>query len=69
MCDIAPFQMECTYEEYKDKLTSCAVSHLCQAFNELYLQLPIVKHFVKPYHCPNFQNKRSYNNVEKIHNP
>lgn len=64
MCDIAPFQMKCKREEYKDKRTSCAVHHLNQAFNELYLQLPIIKHFVEPYHCPDFEIKRSDNNAE-----
>jgi hypothetical protein len=64
MCDIAPFQMECIYEEYKDKLISCNVCHLGQALNELWLQTPIIKHFVEPYHCPNFEIKRSDNNAE-----
>ena len=59
MCDIAPFQMECDLEEYKEKLTSCAVCHLCQAFNKLWSQTPIIKHFVVPYKCPNFRIKRS----------
>ena len=71
MCDIAPFQKECINEEYKDKLMSCAVSHLYQAFNELWLQTPIIKLFVEPYHCPNFEihpkfeMKRSDNNADK----
>jgi hypothetical protein len=63
MCDIAPFQMECINEEYKYKLMSCTICHLNQAFNNLWLQLPIIKHFVKPYHCPNFEIKRSDENV------
>lgn len=64
MCDIAPFQMKCEKEECKDKLASCAVHHLYQAVNELYLQLPIIRHFVEPYHCPDFEIKRSDNNAE-----
>ena len=57
MCDIAPFQMECINEEYKYKLMSCSVSHLNQAFNNFYLQIPIIKEFVIPYECPNFEVK------------
>lgn len=64
MCDIAPFQMKCIHEEYKDELFSCSVIHLNQAVNELWLQIPIIKHFVEPYHCPNFEIKRSDNNAE-----
>lgn len=52
MCDIAPFGMECIHEGYKDKLFSCSVFHLEQAFNNLYLSIPIVKHFINPYRCP-----------------
>ena len=59
MCDIAPFQMKCVNEEHKDELMSCAVHHLYQAFNEIWLQAPIIKHFVEPYCCPDFELKRS----------
>ena len=63
MCDIAPFQMECINEQDKDKLMSCAVSHLHQAWNEMWLNTPIIKSFVQPYHCPNYK-KRSDKNAE-----
>lgn len=63
MCDIAPLGTECIYEEYKYELIFCATSHLYQAFNNLWLQIPIVKHFVTPYHCPYFEIKRSDNNT------
>jgi hypothetical protein len=61
MCDLAPFGTECVYEECEDKLilNSCTAFHLAQAVNNLYLSIPIVRHFVKPYRCPNFEIKRS----------
>lgn len=65
MCDIAPFQTNCMNEEYKDKLTSCAIHHLNYALNELWLQTPIIKHFVEPYCCPDFEIKKDgENNAE-----
>ena len=59
MCDIAPLQMKCEKEEYKDELFSCAVCHVCQAFNDMWLEIPVIRHFIEPYRCPNFENKRS----------
>ncbi len=62
MCDIAPFQMECDLEEHKEKLMSCNICRLHWALNELWSQVPIVKHLVVPYKCPNFRIKRRADN-------
>lgn len=53
MCDIAPFQMKCEYEDYD--CVSCAVHHLYQAFSNLLQSIPIVKRFTEPYKCPQFE--------------
>lgn len=57
MCDIAPFQMECEYDEYKHDLLCCVVCLLKQAFYNLLTEIPIVKIFVQPYHCEMFRMK------------
>lgn len=57
MCDIAPLQMTCKNEKYKDRLTSCAVHHLYQAFSNLFQSLPIVRAIVSEYHCPEYKPK------------
>lgn len=57
LCDIAPFKMECINEDYKEELMSCNICRLCWAFNEMWLQIPIIRNFVVPYKCPNFQTK------------
>ena len=57
MCDIAPFQMKCEYDDFQHDLFCCRSHHLCQAFNNLYRSIPIVKEFVSEYHCPDFERQ------------
>ena len=53
MCDIAPLQMKCKYDKYPG-LFCCQIHHLCQAFNNLYQSIPIIRVFISEYHCPDF---------------
>lgn len=53
MCDIAPFQIKCEYED--DDCVACAIHHLYQAFSNLQQSIPIVKRFAEPYKCPQFE--------------
>ena len=55
MCDIAPFSMKCDIEDCG--ATTCAFHKLNFALNELYTELPILKHFIEPYQCPDFTPK------------
>lgn len=55
MCDIAPFQMKCEYDECD--LLCCRTHHLYQELSNLYQSIPIVRKFVKEYHCPDFEPK------------
>ena len=57
MCDIAPFGMECVYEKHADKIIFCCVHHLNWQLNEIWSNTIILKHFIKPYHCPDFELK------------
>lgn len=61
ICEIAPFAMKCEYENYE--LVSCACHRLEQALSDLLGEMPILKHFSTPYHCPDFMPKRSDTNV------
>lgn len=53
MCDIAPFQMKCVYEDFD--LTVCAVNKLCFALTELKQSIPFFGKYVSEYRCPHFE--------------
>lgn len=57
MCDIAPFQMKCKYDDFKHDLTCCQAHYLCQALSNMYQLIPIVREFIGEYHCPDFEPK------------
>lgn len=57
MCKIAPFSMQCENDDVKHDLVACSVHHLCCAFQELKMSLPIIGDWFKSYKCPDFQPK------------
>ena len=56
MCEIAPFKMECDFEQ--EDCLMCRSSKLNNALNEFNQNLPIVGKFIKDYRCPNFVSKK-----------
>lgn len=55
MCEIAPFCMECEYDEYNT--TSCCVNKLNFAVRNLYQSLPVIGKYIDGYRCPHFTIK------------
>lgn len=53
MCDIAPFQMKCAFED--GDLMVCACHKLSYAVTELKQGIPFLGKFVPDYHCPHFE--------------
>lgn len=64
MCDIAPFGMRCIYEEHADELFFCCGHRLRWQWNEMWSNTIILKHFIEPYRCPDFEIARSDKNAE-----
>ena len=58
MCQIAPFSMQCEFDDVKDKLFSCQCNHLACAVQELKMSLPIIGGLFKPHKCPYFLPKK-----------
>ena len=53
MCDIAPFQMKCSCEEFNTAF--CSVHKLNCAFTELLQEIPFMGKYVPYYKCPDFE--------------
>lgn len=57
MCDIAPFSMECEFDDVKHKLVCCKANHLSCAFRQLQQSLPLVGGWFEDYKCQAFEPK------------
>ena len=61
MCEIAPFEMECEFDDHKNDLVCCRSCMISFYLQQLVFRLPIVgkvfEKYEKKYECPYFEPK------------
>ena len=62
MCNLAPFQRECEFDDFQHDLICCNANHLHEAIYRLLKTSPVVGKFIPEYQCPAFMPKEGVRN-------